>query len=148
MRLGELFKSWSMSGSTLIAELFGGLKLNGSLIQGSGAQQGGPITALVQAATVAINAALGNDFLLPLTTNVAFILGNPTNPPTAPGSEIIRITISNVSGGAHGAGTFDTLYKVSANVPAIADTKNRTLEFRWNGTNWVEMWRTAADVAN
>jgi hypothetical protein len=147
MRLGDFvktFRSVVRTGSTttanLFAEFFGGIW--------TAAACGNVITALVQAATVAIDASAGNEFVLPLTTNVAFILGNPTNTPPSGFDQIIQITIKNTSGGAHGAGTFDTLYKTSANVPAIADTKNRTLAFRWDGTNWVEIWRTAADVAN
>jgi hypothetical protein len=153
MRLGDLLKTWRIQGGVVIAEFFGGLILNGPLTVTGGINTSGPATgplpvALVQAATVAIDASLGNDFVLPLTTNVAFILGNPTNPPAA-SSQLIRITVKNTSGGAHGAGTFDTLYKVSATpMAAIANTKNRTLQFRWDGTNWVEMVLTAADVAN
>lgn len=148
MRFSDFVKTVRTSiatGSTTVGTQF--LDLFGGLFT-AGASGGLTPVALVQAATVTIDASRGNDFLLPLTTNVAFILGNPANtPPTGLGM-LIRITISNISGGAHGAGTFDTLYKTSAAVAAIADTKNRTLCFRWNGTNWVEMWRTAADVSN
>lgn len=151
MKLDKMVKAWLIVKATVagvpatlsntFVALFGGVF--------TGAASGGvaPI-ALVQAATVVIDASLGNDFFLPLTTNAAFILGNPSNPPPTGQEQTIRITVSNTVGGAHGAGTLGTLYKTSGNIPAIADTFNRTFAYRWNGTNWVEIFQTAADVAN
>lgn len=147
MRFDGFVKAWrsiqatgSATVGNLFATLFGGVFYS--------AATGGIITAITQAATVAIDASLGNDFFLDLTTNVAFILGNPTNPPPTGQEQTIRITISNTSGVAHGAGTFAALYKTSGNIPAIATGFSRTFVYRWNGTNWVELFQTAADVAN
>jgi hypothetical protein len=140
MRLGELFKTWRIVGSRLMAELFGGLALGAATWQ--------PLVTLTQAASILVDAILGDLFVVSLTTNAVFVIANPTNPPPAGFSQVIVITIRNTVGGAHGAGTFGTLYKTSAAVPAIANANSRSFCFRWDGTNWVELWRTAADVAN
>lgn len=149
MRLKDFvktFRSVIVTGSTTVANQF--VDFFGGIFAGAAVGGIAPI-ALLQAASVAIDVSRGNDFILALTTNAAFVLANPTNPPPAGFGQEIRITISNTSGGAHGAGTFGTLYKISgAGVPAIADTTNRTFAFRWNGTNWVMLYQTAADVAN
>lgn len=140
MRLGELFKTWRIAGSSLLAELYGGLALNGPSC--------GIQTTLTYAASIAIDASLGNAFVVSVTDAVAFVFAAPTNTPPTGKVQTITITIKNTSGGAHGAGTFNAVFLTSASVPAIANGKNRTFAFQWNGTNWVEIWRTAADVAN
>lgn len=106
------------------------------------------LTTVAYGPAPAINAALGNLFVVTVTDAVAFAVAAPTNPPAAGLSQVIVLTIRNGSGGAHGAGTWDAVFKTSGNVPAIADTKSRSFCFRWDGTNWVELWQTAADVAN
>lgn len=143
----QLIKTWRtivQTGSTTIAkvyaELFGGLFVNGS--------KRGVLTTLTYGPTIAVDVSLGDEFVVTITDAVAFVLSNPTNAPPTGFDQIITVTFKNGSGGAHGAGTFGTLYKTSANLAAIADTKNRSIAFRWDGTNWVELYRTAADVAN
>lgn len=147
MRFDALVKSWLVvikTGSTTVAnqfaQLFGGLFF--------GAASGGILTTLTYGPTIALDASLGNEFVVTITDAVAFVLSNPTNPPPSGQDQIIVVTFKNSSGGAHGAGTFGTLYKTSAALAAIADGKNRSIAFRWDGTNWVELYRTAADVAN
>jgi len=147
MRFDAMVKAWRAvikTGSTTVANqfatLFGGLF--------TGAASGGILTTLTYGAAIALDASLGNEFVVTITDGVAFVLSNPTNPPPSGQDQVIMVTFKNASGGAHGAGTFDTLYKTSAALAAIADTKNRTIAFRWDGTNWVEIWRTAADVSN
>lgn len=107
-----------------------------------------PPVALVYGASIAIDAKLGNRFTVTVTDGNAFAFANPTNPPDTTRGQDLSITIRNTSGGALGAGTFGTAYKVSGNVAATATGNNRTIQFTWNGTNWVEIFRTAADVAN
>jgi hypothetical protein len=152
MRLSQIWKSWQVSGSTLLAELYGGLILNGPLTGVTNLSLGTrivePLVTLTYAASIALDASLGNLFVVTVTDAVPFEFAAPSNQPAAPNSQVIVITIRNGSGGAHGAGTFNAVFKTSAAVPAIADTKNRSFCFRSNGTNWVELWRTAADVAN
>lgn len=154
MRLGELFKTWRTTAlGGVIAELFGGLTLNGPMAVNAGglAVVGGTqgiLTVVPYSAAPVMDVSLGNEFVMTITDAVAFVLGVPTNPPPAGKDQVIMLTYRNASGGAHGAGTFNAIFKVSANLAAVANNNSRTIAFRWNGVNWVEIWRTAADVAN
>ena len=126
--------------------LFGGLTLNGPLV-GSGAASG-PLAVIVYGVSFAPNAAAGNYQVVTITDGVAFAIAAPTNPP-ATGAMRLSITFRNASGGAAGAGTFNVIYKMTSNTLAvIANGFSRTYEFQWNGVNWVEVFETAADVAN
>lgn len=93
---------------------------------------------------VAIDASLGNEFDITATNGVAFTVSNPTN---AVDGELITITIRNTSGGALGAVTWDTLYKLAA-WTSPATGFSRSITFKYNGTNWVEISRTTVDVPN
>ena len=141
MRISDILRAWRISGSTVLAELFGGLMRQGPDVE--------PLTTLTYGPTIAIDASLGNLFVVTITDAVAFVVGAPTNTPPTGRSQVIAITFRNGSGGAHGAGTWNAVFKTQATVfPAIANGFSRTVFFRWNGTNWVELVRTAADVAN
>jgi hypothetical protein len=140
MKLGTILKTWRIAGSTLLAELQGGLAVNGVTA--------GILTTLTYGAAIAIDASLGDHFVVSVTDAVAFAFGAPTNPPPTGKEQVIYITVRNTSGGAHGAGTWNAIFKTAGNVTATATGFSRTYAFRWNGTNWVEIFRTAADVAN
>lgn len=95
--------------------------------------------------------------IVTITDAVAFVLAAPTfggvalsavAPFTSMAGLRIALTYRNTSGGAHGAGTFNAIFKTSGNFAAIATATNRTICFEWNGANFIELWRTAADVAN
>lgn len=166
MNLKALIKTWRAA--TNIVEWMGGAIFNGDVstsgsitttgtgsltIAGSvgvGRRIRGPLVALTYGPSIAIDASLGNLFTVTITDNVAFVTAAPTNPPSVAGdSQEISITYRNASGGAHGAGTWNAVFKTQATVfPAIANGFSRTIRFKWDGTNWVEMWRSAADIAN
>lgn len=141
----RLLKSWKTLASGIYAELFGGLITNGPSLFNKPTWDV-PAVSITQAATLAVDLSLGQVFKVSLTTNAAFVWANPTNAPTANGG-FITLWVANNSGGAHGAGTFDTLYKTSGNWPATATAKQRMISFWWDGTNYVEVFRGAADVA-
>lgn len=140
MRLGDLFKTWRLVGGNIFGEFFGGIFTNAAAC--------GKLTTLTYGPSIAIDASLGNEFVVTVTDAVAFAFAAPTNTPPSGFDQVITITIRNTSGGAHGAGTFNAVFKTSAAVPAIATGFSRSFVFRWNGTNWVEVVRSAADVAN
>lgn len=140
MRLSQLFKTWRVAGSRQVAELFGGLASNGASMS--------PLTTVAYGPSVAIDASLGNDFVVTVTDAVAFVIAAPTNPPYTGQSQTITLTIRNAAGVAHGAGTFNAIFKTAGAVPAIATGFSRSFQFKWNGTNWVETFRSAANVAN
>ncbi len=109
----------------------------------------GQLVTITYAASMAPDLSMGNEFVFTITDANAFALANPTNAPPTGFDGVFLFTYRNTSGGAHGAGTFGALYKVSnANFAAVATGFSRTIAFRWDGTNMVEIWRTAADVAN
>lgn len=119
----------------------GGLLTNGA--------NGSVATTLTYGPSIAIDASLGNNFVVTITDAVAFVTAAPTNTPPSGFGQLISITYRNASGGAHGAGTFNAVFKTQATpFPAIANGFSRTVWFLWNGTNWVEVARSAADVAN
>src|SRR4051812_35340333 len=140
MKLGTLLRSWRISGSTLLAELGGGITLNGPSQEN--------LNTLTYGPAIAVDASLGQHFQVTVTDAVAFAISAPTNTPPTGDEQLLYINVRNGSGGAHGAGTFNAIFKTSGAIPAIANGSNRTFVFRWNGTNWVEVFRTAADVAN
>lgn len=140
MRLAQLFKTWRVAGSRQVAELFGGLASNGASMS--------PLTTLTYGPSVEIDASLGNEFQVTVTDAVAFVIAAPTNPPYLGQSQTITLTVRNGSGGAHGAGTFNAIFKTAGAIPAIGNANSRSFQFRWNGTNWVETFRSAANVAN
>ena len=140
MQVKRFLKSWRVFGSRLFAEWMGGVINNGAVMS--------VLTTLTYGVSIAIDASLGNDFVVSITDAVAFAIAAPTNPPPTGFDQVINLTFRNTSGGAHGAGTFNAVFKTQGAFPAIATGNSRTFSFRWNGTNWVEFWRTAADVAN
>jgi hypothetical protein len=94
--------------------------------------------------SVAIDADLGNEYDITVTDGVAFTVANPSN---AADGQRITITVRNGSGGAMGVITWDTLYKMSAWTNP-ADTTSRSIDFKYNGTNWVQVGQTGVDVPN
>lgn len=97
--------------------------------------------------TVAINAGAGDQFTITATNGVGFTVSNPINAPGSGNGQRIQIRVKNTSGGALGALTWDTLYKLSAWAQP-ANGQSRSIDFVWDGTNWVEAARTPADVPN
>jgi hypothetical protein len=158
MRLKALIKRYVAS--TQLVEWMGGAIFNGDLtatgtITGSGSQVLGtrqiqPLITVTYGAAPVIDASLGNLFVMTITDGNAIVVAAPTNPPAVAGQgQLIWFTVRNASGGAHGALTWNAVFKTQATAfSAVATGFSRTVCFRWNGTNWVEMVRTAADVAN
>lgn len=100
--------------------------------------------AVTYSASMTINAQTGNEQIISVTDAVAHTINAPTNPAAG---QYLEITIRNATGGAIGAATWNAAFKMTAWVqPATATS--RTIIFRYNGTNWIEKGRTAADVPN
>lgn len=142
MTLAQVLKTFRINGTKLYVEFMGGIISNAAAL-------GVPVTlTYVSGAAIAIDASLGNAFVVSITNNVNFSFAAPTIPPPTGFTQDLTITIRNTSGGAHGTGTWDAAFKTTGNVPAIATAHSRTFGFAWNGTNWVQTFATAADVAN
>jgi len=140
MQLSQILKTFRVN-SSLLAEFFCGIV--------AGAASYGPLTTLVYGPIIAINAALANSFVVTITDGVAFAIAAPTNMPPAGQGQRIAITFRNASGGAHGAGTFNAIFKMNTNTLAtIANGQNRTYEFESNGTNWILVAVPGTDIPN
>lgn len=90
------------------------------------------------------DASLGNEQIITATNATAFAINAPTNPATG---QYLEVTLRNTSGGALGAATWNGVFKMTAWTNP-ANGFSRTIVFRYNGANWVEKGRTAADVPN
>lgn len=151
MRLTDVFKTWRVSGSTILTELFGGLILNGPLTSTQSIQN--TCVFPTYGANVAIDCSLGNNYIIAVSNNTAFTVLAPTNVPVSPLTQEITVTIQNGAGGAHGAITWTGGaggFRLAGALAAIANGQQRSIIFRWQPTTslWQEIARTAADVAN
>jgi hypothetical protein len=130
-----------------MADLQGNTIAAGAITAGSVTTTGAAVSSgrtLTYGTTVATNAASGNYFTLTVTDGVAFTISPPTN---ATAGQILTYTIKNTSGGAVGTITWDTIFKKAAfTTPATAN--QRSITFVYDGTNWIELYKTAADVGN
>lgn len=153
MKLNQFLKSWRVSGAAQIAELFGGLALNGPLsgVSGMALVSGAvtlPLITLAYGVSITPDASAGNLFVVTATNNTAFTINAPTNPPATAGTgQLLTLTIRNASGGALGVATFNAIFKLAAWTQP-ANAFSRSITFRWDGTNWVEVARTTVDVPN
>lgn len=103
-----------------------------------------PLVAPAYGASVAVNALLGTDFNIVVTDGNPFTVNNPTN---LVSGQHLYITIKNTSGGALGAVTWSSAYKLSAWTQP-ANGFSRSIQYRYDGTNLIEIARTPADVPN
>lgn len=100
---------------------------------------------VVYSAAMAIDSTVANSFSITATNAVAFTVNAPS------GGEdgiSIKIRIRNTSGGALGVATFAAGYKLGAAWVQPANGFSRVIEFEFDGANWVETFRSAADIAN
>lgn len=104
------------------------------------------LNAPAYGASVPISAGSGEMFVITATDGVAFTVANPTG---ALGSgQFITIRIKNTSGGALGALTWGTNYRVGAAWTQPADGFSRAITFCVQSGLFVEVSRSSADVAN
>lgn len=100
--------------------------------------------ALTYSASMTIDAAQGNIFEVNATNGSAFTINAPTNPQTG---QRLAVLVRNTSGGVLGAVTWNAVFKMAAWV-SPATGFSRSIQFYYNGTNWVELNRTASDIPN
>lgn len=121
--------------ATLTAPTFTGTTTVTKLVQA--------FNGLVFSTPVAINANSGTYFFFTPTAG-AYTVQNPTNATTG---QLITLIVKNTSGGALGAATWDTAYKLSAWTNP-ANGFQRSISFVYTGATWVEVSRTPSDVPN
>jgi hypothetical protein len=101
------------------------------------------IVTLGYSATVGTDASAGGIFELEVTDTSAFTMSAPIY---ASQGAVIRYAITNSSGGSMGTITWDSVFKLAGAFTNPANGKIRTIEFYYDGTNWVELTRGAADI--
>lgn len=100
--------------------------------------------ALTYGTSVAVTANRARTFKVTPTDGVAFTILNPTGGVVG---KIITIRVHNTTGGALGAVTWDTAYKLAAwTNPATGFS--RSISFEFDGSAWIECGRTTTDVPN
>lgn len=89
----------------------------------------------------------GTIFKIVVTNGTAFQINNPTLDAndTLAGKEI-AYDILNSSGGAMGAVTWDTQFKMDGSYANPANGKRRTIRFYLDGTNWVQLGPCSGDI--
>ncbi len=93
-----------------------------------------PFTATF-GATVAIDMAVRSIHLIGASTNINFLVANPTNLTTG---DLLIVQVRNLSGATLGTITWDTLYKM-ATFTKPTTSKNRTVTFLYDGTALIEI---------
>jgi hypothetical protein len=91
------------------------------------------------------DASQGNIVVFEANAGGAVTINNPTN---GQRGQILTYKIRNVSGGALGVITWGANYKMGAAWTQPANAFSRTIQFLYDGTNWIEISRTAVDVTN
>ena len=94
--------------------------------------------------TMGVDASLGNEFVINMTGGSAVTLNSPTNGKIG---QRITVRLINTSGGALGTVTWGAAYKMSVWTNP-ANGFSRSIDFDFDGTNWIEAARTPADVPN
>lgn len=121
-----------------------------------GQQLWSDVALVTYAAAMNIDARLGSLFIIVPTDGVAFAMtalaaGNPIFAAGLQPGQQLTIQIRNTTGGALGAATFTGGaggFRIGAAWTQPATGFSRSIIFAWNTSVWVEVGRTAADVAN
>jgi hypothetical protein len=86
---------------------------------------------------------LSDKFYISPTNTSAFTMNAPASP--VKGYRIM-FNIKNLSGGTMGTITWNAVYKLAGAFVNPAASKQRNIEFYYDGVNWVETNRAAADI--
>jgi hypothetical protein len=108
-----------------------------------GVADSGGAAALTYSASITPDSATERQTIT-ATTAVAFAVNAP---PTPVSGQRLTVAIRNTSGGALGAATWNAVFKMTAWTQP-ANGFSRSITFEYDGTNWVESTRAAADVPN
>jgi hypothetical protein len=131
---------------TIVAGIFVGINANATTnsVQGALAKTTILVTRSVSGSPIGIGADQGDELIITVDTAATTTLTAPVSPTTG---QRLTVTIRNTSGVAMGAITWDAVFKMTAFInPATGFS--RSIEFRYDGANWVEIGRAAADVPN
>jgi hypothetical protein len=99
---------------------------------------------LPYSSTIAVDASTGGLFDITATNNTGFTISNPTN---GFKGKTITFKIRNTSGGALGAVTWMSSFKMST-WTSPANAYSRSVTFCFDGTYWIQISQTGVDVPN
>lgn len=102
------------------------------------------IETITYSASMTPDATTADQHVITATNGTSFTINAPSGSITG---MVHTYTIRNSSGGALGSVTWAGVFKMSAWTQPGNGT-SRSITFRYNGTNWVEIGRTPADVPN
>lgn len=108
-----------------------------------GGRHAGNSFATAYAAAMTIDSSLGNRTTITPTNGVAFTINAPSNPVAF---QRLTVTIRNTFG-VLGAVTWNGVFKIDAWVNP-ANGFSRSIEFEYDGANWIQLWRGQNDVPN
>lgn len=144
--LGDYTVTFKVTGQTGIEVPKGGTVLawcNGTDLVPADAIFAKAPVALTYSASITPDASAGKRQKITATNTTAYTINAPTN--AYRGAEL-TFDILNSSGGSMGAITWNAVFKLAGAFTNPADTKRRTITFYYDGTNWVELNRAAADI--
>lgn len=146
----QVIDGWCIGPANGCALGTGAVNVDGVTVGGfyvEGVKQTGMET-VTYSASMTPDLRAGRVHRITVTDAVAFTINTPTNRSAdAKGSSVIYV-IRNTSGGALGVVTFGGIHKIAGAFTQPANGFSRSIEFFDDGTNLVELWRGAADVAN
>ncbi len=96
------------------------------------------------ASTITPDARMNATHQIVATSTTAAAIANPLYPLFV-GQQMI-FDFRNATSTTMGAVNWGTLYLLAGALTNPGDGKHRSIAFQWDGYNWVEMWRSAADV--
>ena len=104
------------------------------------------MSSLTYSASITPNAMNTEYFTIMATNGTAFTINNPSADPIFAGTRV-TFDIKNSSGGAMGSITWGAKYLLATGgFTNPANTKRRTITFAWDGVNYVEVAKAAADI--
>jgi len=101
------------------------------------------VVAVSQPGTLTPNCGFADQYIVTMSTGNAMGVAAPLNGY----SKLLTITLKNTSGGALGSIVWNAIYKLAA-WTSPATGFSRSITFCYDGSNWIEISRTAADVPN
>jgi hypothetical protein len=95
-------------------------------------------------ASMTFSAQYWDKFVITATNATAFTINAPTSPMLG---KKISVMVRNSSGGALGAVTWNGVFKLSA-WSQPANGNSRSIDFTYDGANWVQSGQTGVDIPN
>jgi hypothetical protein len=106
---------------------------------------GSPVMAtLAYSASMTPDCTQASEFIVNPSNGVAFTINAPLNPMTG---MLLTLSIRNATGGALGAVTWNAVFKLAAWTQP-ANTFNRSITYKYDGTNWIQVSQTGVDIPN